>query len=369
MRYLVMVCLTACALLACNDAPVVFEQAQPQLPVTPYAYAPQIPEKTDVTDDIRDKASQIDDDVATLGRVLFYDKKLSVNNRLACAGCHFQNQAFSDGKAVSPGFARDLTSRNAMAIVNPLTQTSFFWDGRTKNLRQMVLAPVQNHVEMGLEDMAELEVKLAAVPYYEGLFTKAFGEKTVTREHVSQALTEFLQSMTSFQSAYDEGLENDFANFSDTEKRGKDLFFGIAGCSGCHNGPDLRQWLPPWGQGWEETWANTGLEAEPVDEGAGVHDPNQKGVFRAPSLRNVALTGPFMHDGRFASLMDVVDHYNDGVVANEHLDWRLAESNFTGEIIAKKLNLSSNDKMALVAFLETLTDNELLISDKFSDPF
>lgn len=369
MRYLVLICLAACALIACDRAPEVFEQAQPNLPETPYSYSPYIPEKTDVTDDIRNMASAIDDDVATLGRVLFYDKKLSVNNRLACAGCHFQSQAFSDGKSQSPGFSRDLTPRNAMAIVNPLTQTSFFWDGRTKELRDMVLAPVQNHIEMGLEDMDELEEKLTAVSYYPDLFDKAFGEKTITRTHISKALTAFMRSMTSYRSPFDEGLENDFANFSEDEDQGRKLFFGSAGCANCHNGPDLRQWMPPWGQHWEETWANIGLEEIPVDAGAGVHDPSQKGVFRAPSLRNVALTGPYMHDGRFTSLEEVIEHYSSGIVASEHLDWRLQQGNFTGEIIAQHLNLSDTKKKQLVAFLHTLTDQELIQDERFSSPF
>ena len=369
MRYLVILCLAAFALVACDSAPEVFEQAQPNLPETPYAYAPHIPEKTDVTDAVRNMASAINDDVATLGRVLFYDKKLSVNNRLACAGCHFQSHAFSDGKAQSPGFARDLTPRNAMAIVNPISQTSFFWDGRTKDLRDMVLAPVQNHIEMGLEDMDELEEKLAAVSYYPDLFEKAFGEKTIKKERVSKALTAFMRSMTSYRSPYDEGLENNFANYSEVERNGKDLFFGMAGCSNCHNGPDLRQWLPPWGNHWEETWANIGLEAEPKDLGAGVQDPSQKGIFRAPSLRNVALTAPYMHDGRFASLEDVINHYNDGVVASENLDWRLAEGNFTGDIVPRKLGLTTQQKKQLVAFLHTLTDQELIRDKRFENPF
>ncbi|MFK7972625.1 MAG: cytochrome-c peroxidase [Bacteroidia bacterium] len=369
MRYLAMICLAACALVACDSTPEVFEQAQPTLPGTPYTYAPVISEETGVSENLREAASRIDDDAATLGRVLFYDKKLSVNNRIACAGCHFQDQAFSDGKAVSPGFARALTNRNAMSIINPLTQTSFFWDGRTKDLKDMVLAPVQNHIEMGLEDMAELEVKLNAVGYYPELFAKAYGDQEITRQRVSGALTEFLKSMTSYQSAYDEGVESNFANFTEVEKRGKDLFFGIAGCSQCHNGPDLRQWMPPWGSQWEETWANVGLESTPVDEGAGSHTADQIGVFRAPSLRNVALTGPYMHDGRFANLQDVVNHYNEGVVASEHLDWRLAEPNFTDEPAAKRLGLSQNDQTALIAFLETLTDKQLIQDEKFSDPF
>lgn len=369
MRFLAMLCLAACVLVACNQAPEVFEQAQPKLPGTPYAYAPQIPNKTDVPDAIRDKASRINDDAATLGRVLFYDKKLSVNNRIACAGCHFQDQAFSDGQKVSPGFARDLTSRNAMSIVNPITQTSFFWDGRTKDLRDMVLAPVQNHIEMGLEDMDELEIKLAAVDYYPALFEKAFGDQETSKEHVSLALTAFMQSMSSYQSPFDEGLEDDFVNFTDEEKRGKELFFGIAGCAQCHNGPDFRQWRPAWSEGWEESWANIGLDMEPIDQGAGSHDPNQKGIFRAPSLRNIALTAPYMHDGRFEDLAAVIDHYSDNVKPAEGLDWRLLEPNFTNEIIPKRLNLSDRDKKALIVFMETLTDPQLITDDKFSDPF
>jgi cytochrome c peroxidase len=297
---------------------------------------------------------------ADLGRVLFYDQKLSLNNAVSCGSCHFQKLAFADGKAVSEGFEGRITSRNAMAIVNPaMSFTGLFWDNRANCVKKLVLQPVQNHIEMGMEDLPLLAKKLAAVDYYPDLFMKAYGSPTITEDKIAEGLNAFIRSFVTWNSKYDEGMKNSFANFTTEEHRGKILFsdWNGANCGSCHNEPTFdRQWGGN---------ANIGLDKVSKDKGDGSER------FKVPSLRNIELTGPYMHDGRFKTLEEVIDHYSDNVQFNSNLDWNLQDNsgNFGSSGKARKLNLSPSDKKALVAFLKTLTDKDFTTNPKFSDPF
>jgi cytochrome c peroxidase len=310
--------------------------------------------------------AEIKNEVATLGRVLFYDTKLSINNGIACGSCHLQSKAFSDVSAGSKGFKGVETTRNSMAITNPMLTSNLFWDSRSKSLHDMVLKPVQNHIEMGMEDIGFLREKLNKTSYYPALFKKAFGNDYVTAEGINTALMQFLASMVSHNSKFDEGAKSDFQNYSALENMGKDLFISERlSCSKCHNGvnfslgDEMSFDNPYGGSSGSEGTANIGLNLVYKDNG------RANGKFKIPSLRNVELSGPYMHDGRFKSLEEVVEHYNNGIQAHPNLDDNLKDKN--GE--PRRLNLSNIEKSALIAFLKTLTDKKYTSDPKYSNPF
>ena len=355
-QFFIFACLLSTFLMSCADNsvdPSDFRAAELNLPEVPLDY---------VGEDFPDHFSSISffdntpqdnittNDGATLGRVLFYDKKLSINNATSCASCHKQELAFSDDTAFSPGFEGKLSSRNSMAIVNPRFSTTLMWDGANMTLEEQALTPIQHQSEMGLEDLDDLVTKLQAIDYYPPLFEKAFGTSEITVELVAKGLAQFMRSLQCSQSKYDQGVNSDFENFTSLQKMGKDLFESPAnGCSNCHRSINF----------YYGSESNIGLTMDYTDEGKG------NGQFRIPSVRNVALTGPYMHDGSLETLEDVVDHYNDGVQPHPFLDWRLKDNN--GE--PKKLNLSDLEKKALVEFLKTLTDENFISDEKWSDPF
>jgi cytochrome c peroxidase len=306
----------------------------------------------------------ITDHGATLGRVLFYDKKMSLNNTVSCASCHDQSNGFSDPNTLSVGFDGGLTGRNSMGLANARYYRNgrFFWDERANTLEDQVLMPIQDHVEMGMT-LPELETKLAAETYYDALFTNAFGDDEVTSNRISLALAQFVRSMVSYESKYDAGLamtnnpQANFPNFTASENVGKNLFFSNrTRCSDCH---DTNAFVG-------DQARNNGLDAVFTDLGVGgvTGNNNDTGEFKTPSLRNIQLTGPYMHDGRFATLAEVIQHYNNGVQNSQFLDNRLRQGNGV-----RRLNLTPQESQALVDFLNTLTDNNFITDEKFSDPF
>jgi cytochrome c peroxidase len=295
---------------------------------------------------------------ATLGRVLFYDRKLSVNNKVACSSCHHQELAFSDGNAKSEGFTDQKTRRNAMTIINTINEETFFWDSRSTDLTDMVLMPIKDHVEMGLEELGDLETKLKSTSYYPKLFNAAFDSDEINKEKIANALEQFLNSMITANTKFDRSSSN-LDDLNQTELAGLSLFWGDAMCINCHGGNDFRG-------SWGEDWANIGLDMTYNDNGLGeTMTVEAQGVFKVPSLRNIELTAPYMHDGRFQTLREVVDHYSDNIEAHNNLDWRLRDGN--GGAI--RLDLDETEKEQLIAFLMTLTDHEFINDEKFSDPF
>jgi cytochrome c peroxidase len=297
----------------------------------------------------------------TLGRVLFYDKKLSLNNAISCSSCHHQSNGFADPRSSSIGFEGRLTPRNSMAIVNSGLNQGMFWDSREFSVKSMTLNPIQNHIEMGMENLDFLEKKLQRYSYYGPLFQKAFGSTEITKEKISNALAQFVCSLISTNSKYDQGTLNKFANFNGLELLGKDLFFSSkAKCSTCHDGPNFSIANSTSSNDYIDTkgTANIGLDINYKDNGFG------EGQFKIPSLRNIALTAPYMHDGRFNSLREVINHYNSNIKPHRKLDSKFMHS---GQAI--KLNLSQIEVDALIAFLNTLTDEEFRTNPKFSDPF
>ncbi len=306
---------------------------------------------------------------ATLGRVLFYDTHLSADNSRSCASCHHQDKAMADARALSEGVNGNKTDRNALAIGNVrfyYFDRGFFWDERASSVEEQVRQTVSNHKEMGV-DFDLLPQKLEGLPYYEILFKKAFGDSQITSDRIASALAQYVRSIISGHSKLDYAIEHDLGNnfwrieqarlpsLTTLEQRGKDLYF--AHCSSCH-GNIIFLGLAT---------ANNGLDIEYADKGVGAltGNPSQFGLFKVPFLRNIALTAPYMHDGRFQTLEEVVEHYNSGIQPHPNLSPQLRNADGT----PKRLNLSDEDKQALVAFLETLTDDSFLTDPAYADPF
>ncbi|HET6764086.1 MAG TPA: cytochrome c peroxidase [Longimicrobiaceae bacterium] len=290
---------------------------------------------------------------ATLGRVLFYDTRLSANDGTSCASCHIQSLGFADTAVKSVGFAGGLTGRHASALGNArfYRRGRFFWDERAATLEAQVVTPIQDATEMGMR-LDALVRKLSATTYYAPLFTAAFGSPTVTDERIARALAQYVRALRSTGSRYDRafagGGQPDFSGFTAQERQGEQVF-RTAGCARCHTGVAQVS----------DDVHNTGLDATITDVGAG------NGAFKAPSLRNVALRGRFMHDGRFTSLQQVVGFYDSGVQPNPGLDPRLRAPDGT----PLRLRLTAGDRAALVAFMGTLTDSTLIAAPRFSNPF
>lgn len=306
---------------------------------------------------------------ALLGRVLFYDTQLSRTNTRSCASCHAQGAGFSDTARFSVGIDGVTRTRaHSMRLANSRFFTSgrAFWDQRAPSFEAQALQPIHDAVEMGFDDanggLPALVARLRGLQYYRELFAFAFGDSVVSEQRISNALAQFVRSIVSVNSRFDQGfasawnpllpdsgLNARFPTFSDVENRGKSLFQrrinqGGAGCAECHVPPTFVFDLDSEGNG--------------LDAGESRH-------FKAPSLRNVALDGAFMHDGRFASLEAVVEHYNSGMQAGPALDSRFR--NTDGSPI--RLGLSASDKAAIVAYLRTLTDEAVALDPQFADPF
>lgn len=303
---------------------------------------------------------------ATLGRVLFYDKRLSTNGTVSCSSCHQQQNGFSDSRRFSVGFNGGLTGRNSMGLANARYYPNgrFFWDERAATLEDQVLQPIQNSVEMGMT-LPALVARLGAEPFYTNLFASVFGTPEVNTNRISRALAQFIRSMVSTGSKYDAGVAVGFTNFTAQELLGRQVFLGQVGnatCAACH-GTDAHT---------APGLNNNGLEFPYVDTGAGAITgrPQDNGRFKVPSLRNIALTAPYMHDGRFATLEEVVEFYATGVVANPNLPPPLLAPPAPGQPpTPRRLNLTAAQKAALVAFMRTLTDTNLATSGRFTDPF
>ena len=284
-----------------------------------------------------------------LGRALFNETVLSRDGTIACASCHQSASAFSDPRRYSIGVRNQVGKRHAMPLFNLAWKTSFFWDGRAPSLRAQALVPIQDPAEMN-ETLDRVTAKLAASPAYPRLFSAAFGSPEITAEKLGLALEQYLLSLTAYKSKFDLAMRGKAA-LSEDEKRGFELFMTEydprtgqlgADCFHCHGGPLFS----------DHQFHNNGL-APTNDEGRyGVTrlEPD-RGRFTTPSLRNVARRPPYMHDGRFATLEEVVAHYSSGVHRSPTLDPNLAKHPQGG------LCLSAADQSALVAFLKTLSDH------------
>jgi cytochrome c peroxidase len=288
-----------------------------------------------------------------LGGKLFFDRRLSADDSESCATCHNPHLAFAQPRRFSRGIDGEIGTRNAMPLENLAWKNSFFWDGRAATLREQVLQPIQNPIEMH-ESLANVVAKISADQNYPRLFQNAFGSPQITSDKIARALEQFLLVQVSFDSKYDRVM-NGQANFTAQEQRGFELFnteydpyhrqYG-ADCFHCHGGVLFQS----------QNFANNGLDSAFTD--LGLYKITQRagdaGKFAVPSLRNVAVTAPYMHDGRFRTLDEVVEHYCTGMKRSATLDPNLAKHPDGG------VPLSADDKRALVAFLKTLTDEKFL---------
>ena len=323
------------------------------------------------------------DKQATLGRILFYDKNLSIDNSISCGSCHKQAIAFSDTAIQSVGVSNGKTIRHSMRLINArfANESKFFWNERANNLETQTTMPIQDHLEMGFSgesgrgNLNTLLAKLQAIPYYPELFTWAYGDNRVTESRMQSALAQFIRSIQSFDSKYDAGraqVQNDqasFPNFTVLENQGKALFLtppvfnanservgGGFGCQGCHQAPEFDIDPNSRNNGIIGVIGSTDLDV---------------GVTRAPSLRDVVneqgnLNGPLMHTGAVRGLNNMLGHYNDinAPARNTNLDPRLRPNN-----IGQKLQMTPNEITAVVQFLRTLSGKNVYVDKKWSDPF
>lgn len=311
---------------------------------------------------------QINADMATLGRVLFYDESLSANNTISCASCHIQADGFSDKAAKSDGFDGEKTKRNSFALGTVPNvqlyygtgQSRFFWDHRAGTVAEQSAMTISDPIEMGM-NLDDLAGKLQQKEYYRILFKKAFKQDEITNDLVFAALTQFLNSFNNTNTRFDQELEqqivpeNDFPGFTAQENAGKRIF--NESCATCHSKAHIFIGT---------STANNGLQLNYEDKGIGALSNNgyEEGIFKVPLLRNVALTAPYMHDGRFATLEEVIEHYSTGIEFHQNLHFDLREGNQ-----AKQMNFTNDEKAALMAYLHTLTDEDFINDPKYSNPF
>lgn len=284
-----------------------------------------------------------------LGRRLFHDTRLSINNTQSCASCHDQAHAFTDPRRFSLGAEGQAGTRNAMPLFNLAWHSAFFWDGRSPTLRQQVMMPVQDKHEMNETPERVIE-KLKAAPDCMDAFALAFGSPGITEDRMAKALEQFLLTLVSQDSRYDRAARK-IGQLTESEKRGLQLFVtefdpkrGLRGadCFHCHGGTLFAS----------QAFANNGLQLTAEDTGLMVVTGNKadRGKFKVPSLRNVAVTAPYMHDGRFSTLEEVLQHYSSGVQRSPELDANLAKHPEAG------IQLTQQEQADLIAFLKTLTD-------------
>lgn len=289
-----------------------------------------------------------------LGRKLFYEKALSDDYSMSCATCHQQGHAFTDIRVVSLGTDGSPGRRNSMAIVNPAWDQFFFWDGRAASLEMQAFGPVANMVEMR-NTWPEVVSRLSSLSNYPLLFEHAFGSPGVDSMRVVMAIAQFERTFISFNSRFDRfEYGGDSTALTAQEQAGRNLFFNDAHCNICHAAPffsDNRMF---------NIGSTVGFGDLGQEEATGLHD--DFGKFKNTTLRNIEVTAPYMHDGRFATLEQVVDFYADSIVSSPGLDNHMFPF-LNGETV-----LDAADRAALVAFMKTLTDMGFLNDPAFSDP-
>lgn len=301
-----------------------------------------------------------------LGKMLFYEPMLSKNMVQTCATCHSQPFAFSDTARLSIGVEGLPGKRQSMAIFNMAWHSNqFFWDGRADLIRDQVLMPIEDPLEMN-ETLENVVAKLSGTQLYRDQFMRAFGTEEINPERISLALEQFILTIISANSKYDR-YQAGLVELSESEQRGLELFtteynpffpeFSGADCQHCHGGANFEN----------DLYMNNGIDQENRFSDLGrelvTEDPTDRAKFKVPSLRNIALTPPYMHDGRFATLEEVVDHYNEGIHPSPTLDLALLATTETG------LLLTTEDKADLINFLKTLTDDVYLENPEYASPF
>ena len=280
---------------------------------------------------------------AELGWLLYFDKRLSGDNTVSCASCHAPDKAFTDGAAVSIGIKGQKGGRSAPTVINRFYSTLQFWDGRAESLEEQAKGPIANPLEMTLEKEADKAhegsvSRLKAVPGYVSRFKKAFDSEKIDINQVAKAIATFERTVYSGNAPFDRYQDGDKDAMTDAQIRGMDVFFNKAACDSCHIGFNFT----------DGSFENIGIGMDKKDPDLGrflvTGRDEERGAFKTPTLREIEHTGPYMHDGRFKTLEEVVDHYDKGGIKNKYLDERI-----------KPLKLSERDKSDLVAFLKALS--------------
>lgn len=321
---------------------------------------------------------------AALGRVLFYDKNLSVDKSIACALCHFQAFAFGDTAIASVG-VDGTTGRHSMRLINTrfATEVRFFWDERAATLEEQSTQPIQDHIEMGFSgndddpDLDSLIRRMNTLEYYPMLFSEVYGDNEITESKMQLAIAQFVRSIQSFDSRYDVGRSqvvnnaDAFPNFTASENSGKTLFQtnpdnqngqrvgGGLGCNRCHGAPEFDI---------DDDSDNNGVIGVIGDAGA-----SDLTNTRSPTLRdlfngNGDLNGPAMHDGSLSTITTIIDHYNN-IIPNAEIDNRLRGGGGGGNNNGQSLNITEQERTDLEAFLKTLTGSDVYTNPKWSNPF
>src|SRR5262245_31144988 len=310
-----------------------------------------------------------------LGRRLFYDPRLSANGKVSCSTCHIQRLAFTDGRTTGVGVSGKPLSFNSMSLANLMWGPQrFFWNGRAASLEEQVLTPLQHPDEMA-QDLGRLVKQLAADARYADLFETAYGE--ISSSAITRALASFERTLVSCNSRYDQFLRGEIT-LEPQEELGRKLFMAHpdvkvslrgANCIDCHS-----QFLTGGSSARYDGFSNNGLDDEAhLQPGlqAVTGNPAHRGMFKVPSLRNIALTAPYMHDGRFKTLEEVLDHYDSGIKNSSTLSPLIVEADNRGAAASGRisLHLTAGEKTAIIAFLHTLTDQDFVTAERFSDPF
>ncbi|MBK9043335.1 MAG: c-type cytochrome [Saprospiraceae bacterium] len=336
------------------------------LPNIPHDYNFKLPNHTGLF------SRPIDKDIATLGRVLFYDKNLSKDKTISCASCHKQELAFSDDVSFSQGVENRVTARNSIALGSVLNFAAyygdfggipFFWDNRATRVQDQSKATLGNPLEMDMK-MHEVADVVNNLEYYKPLIREAFHkENSISETEILDAIGTFVNSLTNYNTKFDRELDKiginsinyAFTGFTQSENNGKKLY--MSHCASCHGQNAGR---PP------VLSANNGLMLEYDDMGVGKHTnyANDQGKFKVPTLRNISRTAPYMHNGMFNTLNEVIDHYSSNIKNYKNLSQDLKFGN-----LPIKFNFTETEKQDLIAFLLTLNDDNITIDPKFSDPF
>lgn len=305
----------------------------------------------------------IDNHGATLGRVLFYETRLSKNNSISCASCHAQANGFADPVAFSKGFDDQDTKRNSLALGNVrfyYHDRGFMWDERAESVEDQTRQTVTDHIEMGMDNWSAVVASLQDEAFYNILFKKAYGDSEITEVRLQKALSMFVRSLISKGSKFDEAMVSsnlshlngtpELSGYTDSENAGLALYMNS--CRSCHGNILFLG----------KSAANNGLDMNYADKGIGAltNNVNQNGVFKVPFMRNIAMTGPYMHDGRFETLEEVIEHYSTGIQQHDNLDFQLPAGGF---------DFTDTEKENLIAFLHTLSDHEMAAEVRYSNPF
>lgn len=279
-----------------------------------------------------------------LGKALYFDKRLSEDRTISCATCHDPKKGWSDGRSTSAGVGGQLGGRNAPTIINSVYNKMQFWDGRASSLEEQALGPIQNPIEMKMTMDLALE-RLNEVPGYHAMFKEAFGDEKITDERIGKAIAAYERTIVSGDAPYDKFKAGDKSALSESAQRGMKLFFGKAVCASCHTGPNFT----------DNAFHNVGIGMDKEDPDVGRYAISKlkgdTGSFKTPTLREIARSAPYMHDGSLKTLEEVVEHYNKGGVNNPYLDEEIFP-----------LGLTDQEKKDLVTFMK-----EGLSSENYPD--